>query len=135
MKHLEAIFAAEKLLLDYPQVEMTVTHYQIDGVYVRSLFIPKDVILTGRIHNKESIAILAQGTIKVCNGLETKTLTAPHIMIDQPGVKRIGYALEDCVFITVHRTDESEIERIEDELTSLTLDDYVKKTARLEERI
>jgi hypothetical protein len=41
MKHLDAIFAAEKLLLDYPQVTMNAQHYQIDGVYVRSLFIPK----------------------------------------------------------------------------------------------
>lgn len=132
MKHLDAIFAAEKLLLDYPQVTMNAQHYQIDGVYVRSLFIPKDVILTGRIHNKESIAILAQGSMKVCNGIETKTLTAPHIMIDQPGVKRIGYALEDCTFITVHRTDETELSQIENELTSLTLDEYVQKTTRLE---
>jgi hypothetical protein len=90
------------------------------------------VILTGRIHNKASIAILAQGSMKVCNGMETKTLTAPHIMIDQPGVKRIGYALEDCTFITVHRTDETELSQIENELTSLTLDEYVQKTTRLE---
>ena len=107
-----------------PQVTCPVEHYQVDGVYVRSMFIPAGTILTGKIHNFENIAILAQGTIRVSNGTDAYVLTAPHIMVDKPGVKRIGYAETDVTFITVHKTVNTEIEAIEKELVSATFEEY-----------
>jgi Glu-tRNA(Gln) amidotransferase subunit E-like FAD-binding protein len=88
------------------------------------MFIPAGTILTGKIHNFENIAILAQGTIRVSNGTDSYVLTAPHIMVDKPGVKRIGYAETDVTFITVHKTANTEIDDIEKELVSATFEEY-----------
>jgi hypothetical protein len=118
------ILRIEEQLLQMPQVDLPITHYQIPGVYARSMFIPAGTILTGKIHNHESIAILAQGTIRITNGTESYVLSAPKVMVDSPGVKRLGYAETDVTFITVHRTDNVEIEAIEDELVSTTFEDY-----------
>jgi len=118
------ILQIEQEILKLPQVECPVTHYQIDGVYVRSMFIPAGTMLTGAIHNFENMAILAQGTIRVTNGTESAILTAPHIMVDKPGVKRLGYAETDVTFITIHRTDNTEIDAIEKELVSKTFEEY-----------
>jgi len=118
------ILQIEQEILKQPQVECPVTHYNIEGVYVRSMFIPAGTILTGKIHNKENIVILSQGTIRVTNGTDAAILTAPHIMVDKPGVKRLGYAETDVTFITVHRTDNTEIEVIEKELVSKTFEEY-----------
>jgi quercetin dioxygenase-like cupin family protein len=107
-----------------PQVELPIEHYQIDGVYARSMFIPAGTILTGKIHNFESIAILAKGRIRITNGTESYIVSEGHIMVDKPGVKRLGYAETDVVFITVHRTDNIEIEAIEKELVSATFEEY-----------
>ena len=107
-----------------PQVTLPVEHYQIDGVYVRSLFLPAGTLLTGKIHNFENIAILAQGTIRVSNGTDAYVLTAPRIIVDKPGVKRIGYAETDVTFITVHKTTNTEIDDIEKELVSDTFEEY-----------
>ena len=107
-----------------PQVTLPVEHYQIDGVYVRSLFLPAGTLLTGKIHNFENIAILAQGTIRVSNGTDAYVLTAPRIIVDKPGVKRIGYAETDVTFITVHKTANTEIDDIEKELVSDTFEEY-----------
>jgi quercetin dioxygenase-like cupin family protein len=118
------ILQIEAQILQMPQVELPIEHYHIDGVYARSMFIPAGTLLTGKIHNFESIAILAKGTIRITNGTESYVISEGHIMVDQPGVKRLGYAETDVVFITVHRTDNTEIEAIEDELVSATFEDY-----------
>jgi hypothetical protein len=88
------------------------------------MFIPAGTMLTGAIHNFENIAILAQGTIRITNGSESYVLTAPHILVDKPGVKRLGYAETDVTFITVHRTDNVEIDDLEKELVSKTFEEY-----------
>jgi hypothetical protein len=118
------ILRIEKEILQMPQVDCPVKHYQVDGVYVRSMFIPAGTILTGKIHNFENIAILAQGTIRISNGTESYVISAPHVMVDKPGVKRIGYAETDVTFITVHKTVNTEIEAIEKELVSATFEEY-----------
>jgi hypothetical protein len=118
------ILRIEQELLQMPQVELPIEHYQIDGVYARSMFIPAGTILTGKIHNFESIAILAKGRIRITNGIDSYIISEGHIMVDKPGVKRLGYAETDVIFITVHRTDNTEIEAIEKELVSTTFEEY-----------
>ena len=121
------ILALEKVLLTLEQVECPVSHYHIDGVYVRSMFIPAGTVLTGAIHNKENVSILAQGTIRVTNGTESKVITAPYVMVDQAGIKRLGVAETDVTFINVWRTDLTDIESLEKELRSESFEEYELK--------
>ena len=123
------IQSIEDLMMALPTAttEFDVEHYQIDGVYVRSLFIPAGMVLTGKIHNHEHIAILAQGTIRVHNGEEYKEISAPHICIEKAGIKRIGYALTDCTFINVIRTDLTDIADIENEAVSTTFEEFEQR--------
>jgi len=118
------ILRIEQEILKMPQVTLPVEHYQIDGVYARSMFIPAGTLLTGKIHNFESIAILAKGRIRITNGIDSYIISEGHIMVDKPGVKRLGYAETDVIFITVHRTDNTEIEAIEKELVSASFEEY-----------
>jgi quercetin dioxygenase-like cupin family protein len=104
--------------------DFDVEHYQIDGVYVRSLFITAGMVLTGKIHNHEHIAILAQGTIRVYNGEEYKEISAPCTWVERAGIKRLGYALTDCTFINVIRTDLKDIADIENEAVSNTFEEF-----------
>ena len=121
------ILALEKVLLTLEQVECPVSHYHIDGVYVRSMFIPAGTVLTGAIHNKENVSILAQGTIRVTNGSDSKVITAPYIMVDHAGIKRLGVAETDVTFINVWRTDLTNIDELEKELRSESFDEYELK--------
>jgi len=111
---------------------ITVTeHYQIKGVYVRSMFVPAGMLVTGKVHNFESIGILAQGTMRITNGETSKIVSAPYIAVDKPGIKRLGYAETDCTFISVHKTDAEELTAIEDELVSDTFEQYeIKRLER-----
>jgi hypothetical protein len=121
------ILALEKIILTLEQVECPISHYQIEGVYCRSMFIPAGTVITGAIHNKENISILAKGTIRVTNGTDSKIISAPYIMIDQPGIKRLGVSETDVTFINVWRTDTTDLDEIEKEIRSETFDEYEQK--------
>jgi len=131
-----AILALEQVMLssfdqEVLKAQTDTQHYQIKGVYARTMFVPAGMLVTGKIHNFESIGILAQGTMRITNGETSVLVSAPYIAVDKPGIKRLGYAETDCTFISVHRTDAEEINDIEDELVSDTFEEYeVKRLGR-----
>lgn len=131
-----AILALEQAMLatfdqEALKAQTDTQHYQIKGVYARTMFVPAGMLVTGKIHNFESIGILAQGTMRITNGETSVVVSAPYIAVDKPGIKRLGYAETDCTFISVHRTDAEEINDIEDELVSDTFEDYeIKRLGR-----
>ena len=118
------IEAYEQVALRYPQTKHESLHYQIKGVYARVVFIPAGQMVSGKIHKHESIGILASGTMRVTTGSKATVITAPFIAIEKPGIKRLAYTETDCTFITVHRSDKTEIKELEDELVSDTLAEY-----------
>lgn len=110
-----------KSLLDLPagaQREFDVHHTLIDGVYTRTLFIPKGSLLFGKIHLKECVNIVAKGDISVLTETGMGRFTAGHVAVSKPGIQKVGYAHEDTVFINVFRTDETNIEKIEAEVST-----------------
>ena len=102
-------------------------HYHIKGVYVRELRLKAGTVLTGKIHNFESIGILSQGRMRILTSNGARIVEAPFIAVDKPGIKRLGVCETDCTFVTVHRTDAVEIKDIEDELVSDTFDEFEVK--------
>lgn len=129
--NMPAILALEAAMRAMPQIESEPKHYRMNGVYVRELFIPAGTLLTGKIHNHESIGILAQGRLRITNGTDSVIVEAPYVTVDKPGVKRLGYAETDCTFLCVHRTDSETLEEMEEELVSETFEDYERKTQHM----
>ena len=127
------ILRIEEAILKLPQVDLPLDHYQIPGVYVRRMFMPQGTILTGKIHKFESIAILAQGTLRIADGDHAYVITAPAVMVDKPGIKRLGFAETDVTFLTVHRCDKERITEIEDYLVTNSFDDYENYLKLLED--
>lgn len=114
----------EDVIKAFPQVDLPLGHYHIPGVYVRAMMIPEGTVLTGKIHNHECISIVAKGSITVQADDGPTRLDAGWIGVSKAGIKRAGYAHEDTIFITIHRTDQTEIEAIEDELVSETYEEF-----------
>lgn len=110
------ILALEAVILQMTDrhVEFQVTHHFAPGVYLRELFIPKGVCLTGKIHKTEHLNILSQGDLTVWTEDGMKRLKASSVIKSQPGIKRVGYAHEDSIWITVHPTEETDLEKLEE---------------------
>lgn len=100
------------------QIELKVTHHFAPGVYMREIFIPKGTTLTGKIHKTEHLNILSEGDLSVMTEDGVKRLTASKIIKSAPGIKRVGFAHEDSVWITVHHNPDDcvDTDKIEERL-------------------
>jgi hypothetical protein len=106
VSHRDKIQELEKVMLaECEQVELKTTHYFAHGSYVRELFIPKGVTLTGKIHRHSCINVISKGRILVVTGEDEYEISAPHTFVSGPGVKKAGHALEDTIWINVHPWD------------------------------
>jgi hypothetical protein len=101
-------------MLEHPQVPIVPVHYFGDGVYAREITIPKDTLLTGKIHKYEQINILSKGDISVLTDKGVVRVQAPFTVVSPSGTKRIAYAHEECVWTTILRTDLTDPDEIED---------------------
>lgn len=113
------ILRLEHALTKFEQLEIKTTHYFAEGLYAREIFIPAGTILTGKIHKSEHLNIVSQGRIAVWTEDGMKEVAAPFTMVSRPGTKRVGYALEDTVWTTIHATHERDLEKLEAELIEL----------------
>jgi uncharacterized cupin superfamily protein len=84
-------------------------------MYCRELLIPKGCALVGKVHRKEHFCLILSGEITLVSNGQRRRVKAPAIFVSQPGVKRAGFAHEDCVFVNVHRTDSQDLDEIERE--------------------
>lgn len=117
------VMKLEEALLKLPQADMPTMHLFAPGMYVRPILIPAGVALTGKIHVTEHFCFLMQGDIELLTEEGVHHVTAPAILRSKPGAKRAGYAHTESIFVTVHATNETDLEKLEAELTAETFDD------------
>lgn len=123
----DKIFAAEAAMKQMPQIELSVNHYFSKDVYARELFIPKGVTLVGKIHKFQNLNIMTKGRMLLSDGsCETIEVVAPFIIVSPAGTKRIAHALEDTIWITVHGTDKTDVETIENTFVAQSEQEYIE---------
>jgi hypothetical protein len=121
----EKIDRYEFLLGQMPQVDLNTTHCVSGEVYARTIFIPKGVSLVGVTNSKDHINIMC-GDITVTTDSGMKRLTGYHMFPTKAGMRRVGYAHEDTCWTTVVHTKETDLKKIEEDITP----DYDKLQTR-----
>lgn len=94
--------------------------------YARQMFIPKGIVVVGKIHRHASHNFLLEGRLRISTEDGIETISAPCMFVGKAGVKRAIYAEEDSVFVNVHLTkfnSEGELELIEDEVIAPSYED------------
>lgn len=84
------------------QIELVTIHHFADGVYGREIHIPAGARLVGKMHKTAHINIVSRGCIRVWTDQGEKIIRAPATFVAPPGVKRVGEAIEDTVWTTLH---------------------------------
>jgi hypothetical protein len=102
------------------------THTFVDGAYVREIFMPKGMLITSKIHKLTHPYFILKGECSILTEVGIKRVKAPFYGITKAGTKRILYIHEDTTWITVHVTDETNLEKIEDEVIAPTFADLDK---------
>ena len=94
-------------------MDLPVDHEFCDGMYVRTLHIPKGTLLVGKIHRQPCINWLAKGEMSLLTEFGSTRVKAGFMAQSKAGIQKLGYAHEDSVFVNVFRTNETDIARIE----------------------
>lgn len=103
-----------------------VQHHFSKDVYARELFIPAGTLIIGKIHKHTNLNILSQGEISLLSIDGVKRVSAPYTVVSSPGVKRLAYAHTDCVWTTIHGTDETDIDKIEDQFIAKNYNEVIE---------
>lgn len=108
---------------DNDEYNLPLKHTFVPGSYVREIFMPKGVLLTSKIHKVEHPYFVMKGRCAVLTETGIQVIKAPYHGITQPGTKRLIYMYEDTVWITVHSTEEKDLEKIEQQIIAKTFND------------
>jgi hypothetical protein len=88
--------------------DLPVRHSFAPGIYAREMSIPEGTLLIGKIHKHRHHNFLMQGSIIVLTEEEgVKLLQAPLMIVSEPGTQRIGYAVTDTIWTTVHENKDN----------------------------
>ena len=118
----EAVEQIEDAMQGMPPAFLPIKHYFANGMYAREMTMPAGTIVTGAIHKTTHFCILSQGRVRVMSEDGIDEFVAPAIIISQPGTKRAIHALEDTVWTNIHATNETDLDKLVEELTESTVD-------------
>jgi len=118
----EQVQQIEDMMQGMPPAFLPIKHYFANGMYAREMTMPAGTIVTGAIHKTTHFCILSQGRVHVMSEDGIEELVAPAIIISQPGTKRAIHALEDTVWTNIHATNETDLDKLVEELTESTVD-------------
>lgn len=113
--------------------QIKTTHRFAKGLYMREVFIPKGTLLIGKIHKHECLAIMSMGDKTVLTEDGVRRVKAPYSGVSRSGLKRMGFAHEDSIWITVHATNERDLEKIEEEFVAKSYEDVVTSESDVQE--
>lgn len=102
---------------------MPLKHTFVDGAYIREIFMPAGTVLTSKIHKIQHPYFVMQGKCSVRTEDAIFHIEAPFHGITEPGTKRILIIHEDTIWITVHVTNEIDLDKIEEQIIAKTFDD------------
>ena len=106
-------------LADHPaSVEVAVEHNFAPGLYGRKAILPRGTLAVGKKHKTTHLSVLAKGSIIVrgVQGMPDHRMVAGDVMVTPAGSQRAVYAEQDSVFVCIHATDETDLDRLEDQL-------------------
>ena len=110
------IFKLQDFMLQQEQAETETIHHFSDGIYARELRIPAGVCIVGALHKTKHFMMVSKGRCSIATHEGSTVVEAPYMVETQPGIKRVVYAETDTVMITFHVTNETDIEKIAEQI-------------------
>ncbi len=122
----DAVDRAEEILLSnnlgpnlrqLTEQDLIVNHFFAPGLYARALSRKAGAFIIGHRHKKEHMNILLSGRLRVYMDGNVTEIAGPSLpFISKAGVRKATLALEDSTLITFHPTDETDLDKLEEEL-------------------
>jgi len=119
------IVALQDEIQKLPQIVVEPRHYFADGLYAREITLPAGTLAIGKIHKKEQINIITQGSLYIAteNGVVHVNTPSAYIFTGLVGAKRAAYVLEETVWVTISPTNLKTLDGLEEELIAVEFSD------------
>ena len=110
---LEAILVANNFE-DY-----TLKHHFQNGIYVRTLTVPANLLFIGERHRFETCNFLASGDLSIYmeNDKPVMRIQGPCLFNSEKYMKKLLFSHTEVVFSTIHKTELTEVAEIEKHFT------------------
>jgi len=119
-EHLQMMETLEAKLLSLPQINIPLWHLFAPGVYTRVVRMPKGSFIIGHEHTTRHLNFVLSGKATVgMDGIFTE-MVAPLIFISEVGVRKVLQIHEEMLWATVHPTEETRLEILEQTLVRKT---------------
>ena len=99
-------------------------HTFVPGMYIREITMPAGALLTSKIHKIEHPYFILRGDVSVLTEKGIVRLKTGFSGITPAGTKRLLYCHEETVWVTVHRTDNTDLKLIEEEVIAKNFDEF-----------
>tara|TARA_R110002126_G_scaffold31045_1_gene100549 strand:+ start:5003 stop:5419 length:417 start_codon:yes stop_codon:yes gene_type:complete len=116
----------EEFALAQPQIDIPVSHRIHGGMYARQITIPAGVTITGQIYKYDHLEFMISGDATVASETGPARLKGYHSLSGHSGKKRAITAHEDTIWMTVHPSNGTNGEQIQNLITVKDFDELEK---------
>lgn len=113
---LDGIKEVADQLLDLPQVDVQVKHSFAPGVYIREMIIPAGTFVIGNEHRTEHFNLAVSGKCRCFVNGFVRELNAKDLFVSDKNVMKVAFVTADLHFMTIHATDETNVDKLEEML-------------------
>mgnify|MGYP003139249909 CR=1 FL=1 len=116
----------ENIVVEHDSHLFPLKHTFADGIYVRQMSMKAGTMVVGAIHKHLHVWFLLTGNIAVATEDTIEEYIAPCYVVATPGTKRVIYAVEDSIFVNIHKnpTNTQDISYLEREIVAATYEEY-----------
>lgn len=109
---------------DVPALDCPLKHHFAPGVYGREMLLPKGSLAVAKIHKHAHLTMIMQGHVSVATEDGVVDYHGPIVLSSKAGTKRVAYAHEDTIWVTIHLTQSQDLAVIEDEIIAKTYEEF-----------
>ena len=103
-----------------------ISHDFVDGIYIRKMDIKANAAVIGAFWKHEHFLFLLTGKITIGDKYGVEEYIAPCYVKSLPGAQRVIHAIEDSIFMNIHKnpTNTRDLDEIERYICSLNIEEY-----------
>lgn len=98
------------------KADISVVNHFSKGVYLREFRAKAGTLVVSKMHKTEHYIIFLTGSASIATDQGVELINAPFITKTVPGVKRVAYFHKDSSCITIHPTELTDVDEIENEI-------------------
>lgn len=91
-------------------------HIFAPNAYAREMTLPAGHWIIGKIHKHAHLNFVTKGRVAVVTEDGIMFINAPYTFVSSVGTKRLVMILEETIWTTVHITEKTDLEEIEEEV-------------------